>query len=356
MTQPTTTITPIRRDAQGHVIMLDQRLLPFEEVYLTFSTGEQVAGAITDMVIRGAPAIGVAAAMGLALGARNLPDDGFAEGFDALCEVMAASRPTAVNLFWAIDRVRAFVAAHEGGLAGLRDALDALAAQVFDDDIAINRAIGRHGDDLIPAKANILTHCNTGSLATAGYGTALGVIRAAVAAGKRVAVFADETRPYLQGSRLTAWECLKDGIDVTVIADNAAGHLLQRGRIDLAIVGADRIAANGDAANKIGTYQVATMCARHGVPFYVAAPTSTVDLALSSGAQIPIEERPGEEVTSVFGKPIAPLGVKVVNPSFDVTPAELIAAIVTEQGVARPPFGPALAALVADANKGRTLS
>ncbi len=259
-------IVPIRRDAKGRVVMLDQRQLPFEEVYLTFATGEEVAGAIRDMVIRGAPAIGVAAAMGLALGARRLEDDGFAEGFGALCEAMAASRPTAVNLFWAIDRVKAVVAGHAGPLDALRERLDALATAIFDEDIAINEAIGAHGAEVVPAAATILTHCNTGSLATAGFGTALGVVRAAVAAGKRVAVIADETRPYLQGSRLTAWECIKDGIDVTVIADNAAGHLLQRGAIDLAIVGADRIAANGDAANKIGTYQVAALCARHGVP------------------------------------------------------------------------------------------
>lgn len=348
-TTMTSTITPIQRDARGHVVMLDQRRLPFEEVYLTFETGEAVADAIRDMVIRGAPAIGVAAAMGLALGARRLTGDSFAAGFPALCEVMAASRPTAVNLFWAIDRMKALAAAHEGGFAALQDALDREAQRVYDEDIAINRAMGAHGAELFPDSATVLTHCNTGGLATAGWGTALGVVRSAIAAGKRVAVFADETRPYLQGSRLTAWECLQDGIDVTVLADGAAGHLLASGRIDLALVGADRIARNGDAANKIGTYMVATLCARHGVPFYVVAPTSTVDLAIPDGAAIPIEQRPAEEVTAVFGKPIAPPGVKVFNPSFDVTPAELIAAIVTEHGVARAPYDQSLPILVARA-------
>ncbi|TNF25252.1 MAG: S-methyl-5-thioribose-1-phosphate isomerase [Deltaproteobacteria bacterium] len=340
------TITPIRRDDAGHVVMLDQRLLPFEEVYLTFESGEAVAQGIRDMVIRGAPAIGVAAAMGLALGARRLAAEGFGAAFAALCDVMAASRPTAVNLFWAIDRMKALVEAHVGDHASLLDALDAEAERVYAEDIAICQAIGGHGAPLVPEEATVLTHCNTGGLATAGWGTALGVVRSAVAAGKRVAVFADETRPYLQGSRLTAWECLKDGIDVTVLADGAAGFLLASGRIDLAIVGADRIARNGDTANKIGTYMVATLCARHGVPFYIAAPTSTVDLQIPDGAAIPIEERPAEEVTGVFGKPIAPIGVKAFNPSFDVTPAELIAGIVTEHGVARAPYEESLPALV----------
>jgi methylthioribose-1-phosphate isomerase len=356
MTQATTmtsTITPIRRDARGRVVMLDQRRLPFEEIYLTYETGEAVAGAIRDMVIRGAPAIGVAAAMGLALGARRLTEADFAAAFPALCEVMAASRPTAVNLFWAIDRIKALVGAHEGSLAALQDALDREAQRVYDEDIAINRAMGAHGAELFPEVATVLTHCNTGGLATAGWGTALGVVRSAIAAGKRVAVFADETRPYLQGSRLTAWECLQDGIDVTVLADGAAGHLLASGRVDVAVVGADRIAHNGDAANKIGTYMVATLCARHGVPFYVVAPTSTVDLAIPDGAAIPIEQRPAEEVTEVFGKPIAPSGVKVFNPSFDVTPAELITGIVTEHGVARAPYDESLPVLVARAGARR---
>lgn len=341
----TTTIRTIARDAAGRVVMLDQRRLPFEEVYVTLGTVEEVAGAIRDMVIRGAPAIGVAAAMGLALGARQLPAGGFDAGFAADCDVMAAARPTAVNLFWAIARMKGVAALHASGGAARLDALDREAALIYEEDLATNRAIGRHGAALVPDGARVLTHCNTGSLATAGYGTALGVVRAAVEAGKRVAVFADETRPYLQGSRLTAWECLKEGIDVTILADSAAGHVISRGRIDLAIVGADRIAANGDTANKIGTYMVAALCARHGVPFYVAAPTSTIDLALGTGAEIPIEDRGPGEVTGVFGRPIAPPGVKALNPAFDVTPAELIAAIVTERGVARAPFRESLAAL-----------
>jgi methylthioribose-1-phosphate isomerase len=293
------------------------------------------------MIIRGAPAIGVAAAMGLALGARQLDAAAFGAGFEGLCRQMAASRPTAVNLFWAIERMQALVAAFDGPHAALLDALDAEAERLRVDDIASNRRMAAHGEPLIPDGARVLTHCNTGSLATAGFGTALGVIRAAVAAGKRVAVFADETRPYLQGSRLTAWECLKDGIDVTVIADNAAGFLMSRGEIDLAIVG-----ANGDTANKVGTYQVAALCHRHGLPFYVAAPTSTIDLSLPDGAAIPIEERSAEEVRTVFGVPIAPAGVPVRNPAFDVTPAELVAAIVTERGIARPPYTQSLAALL----------
>ncbi len=335
-------ITPIARDEAGRVVMLDQLRLPHHEIYNVYDSAEGVADAITTMVIRGAPAIGVAAAMGLALGARRLPADGFVAGFAGLCELMAGTRPTAVNLFWAIDRMRRLVEGSEGPRAALLDALDAEAEAIRAEDIAINRAMGAHGAELIPDGARILTHCNAGSLATAGYGTALGVIRAAVEAGKRVTVFADETRPYLQGSRLTAWELLADGIDVTVIADNAAGHLMARGEIDLAVVGTDRTVANGDVANKIGTYQVAVLCHRHGLPFYVAAPTSTIDLEIAHGDQIPIEERSGDEVRGVFGTPIAPHGVKVRNPAFDVTPAELVTAIVTEHGVARAPYGPSL--------------
>lgn len=349
MSEPQESIRPIWREADGAVVMLDQTRLPHEEIYRTYRTAAEVAGAITDMIIRGAPAIGVAAAMGLALGARQLDAADFDAGFEALCRHMAAARPTAVNLFWAIDRMKALVATFDGSHAALLDALDTEAERVRVDDIAINRRMGAHGQPLIPDGARVLTHCNTGSLATAGFGTALGVIRAAVAAGKRVAVFADETRPYLQGSRLTAWECLKDGIDVTVIADNAAGFLMSRGEIDLAIVGADRIVANGDTANKIGTYQVATLCHRHGLPFYVAAPTSTIDLSLADGSAIPIEERSADEVRTVFGTPIAPAGVAVRNPAFDVTPGELVAAIVTERGIARPPYTQSLAALLAGA-------
>jgi methylthioribose-1-phosphate isomerase len=339
-------IIPIRRDEAGRVVMLDQTRLPAHEIYHAYTTAQEVADAIRTMVIRGAPAIGVAAAMGLALGARQLESGAFTRGYAHLCEVMGATRPTAVNLFWAIERMSALVRGWTGDHPGLLDALDAEAEAIRAEDIAINRAMGAHGAVLIPDGARILTHCNTGSLATAGYGTALGVVRAAVEAGKRVHVFADETRPYLQGSRLTAWECLREGIDVTVIADNAAGHLMATGEIDLAIVGTDRTVANGDVANKIGTYQVAVLAARHGLPFYVAAPTSTLDLSIPDGSAIPIEERPPEEVREVFGHPIAPPGVKVRNPSFDVTPAELVTAIITERGVARPPYLSSLRALL----------
>lgn len=345
-------IQPIRREADGAVSMLDQTRLPQVETYIRYDTAAGVATGIRDMIIRGAPAIGVAASMGLALGASQIPNNTeFGPAFEALCTLMAGTRPTAVNLFWGIERMQAIVARHaDGPRAALCEALDAEADRIYHDDIAMNRAIGDHGAALIPQGATVLTHCNTGSLATAGYGTALGVIRSAHRAGKGIKVIADETRPYLQGSRLTAWECLKEGIDVTVIADSAAGHLISRGMVTCAIVGADRIVANGDAANKIGTYQVAVMCHRHGIPFYVAAPTTTVDLALSDGTLIPIEERSGDEVRGVFGHPVAPEGVKVLNPGFDVTPASLIAGIVTEMGVARPPYETSLAAMVAAAN------
>ncbi len=344
-------IKPIFRDAEGAVLMLDQTRLPQEETYQRYSTAEGVATGIRDMIIRGAPAIGVAAAMGLALGARAVhAEEPFAPALERLCELMATTRPTAVNLFWAIDRMRAVAAAFDadGDRSVMLDAFDAEADRIRSDDIATNRAIGANGEPLIPQGATVLTHCNTGSLATAGYGTALGVIRSAHRAGKGIRVVADETRPYLQGSRLTAWECLKEGIDVRIIADSAAGHLISRGRIDCAIVGADRIVANGDTANKIGTYQVAVLCHRHGIPFYVAAPMTTVDLSLSDGAAIPIEERSPEEVRGVFGHPVAPAGVAVANPAFDVTPAELIAGIITEVGVARHPYTESLATMMRD--------
>jgi methylthioribose-1-phosphate isomerase len=337
-------ITPIRRDEAGHVVMLDQRRLPHQEIYLTCRTAQEVAEAIRNMVIRGAPAIGVAAAMGLALGARSLPREGFAEGFRALCDHLADTRPTAVNLFWAIGRMQKVAAeAPEDARVAF---LDAEAERIFREDLATNRTIGAHGVALLPDGARVLTHCNTGSLATAGYGTALGVVRAAHQAGKRPVVFAGETRPYLQGSRLTAWECRHDGIDVTVIADVAAGHLMAQGAIDLAIVGADRIAANGDVANKIGTYTVATLCQAHGLPFYVAAPTSSIDLAIPTGAGIPIEERDPDEVRTVFGHPITLSDIPVRNPAFDVTPHRLVTAIITERGVARAPYQASLALLL----------
>lgn len=334
-----TSVRPIKRNEAGHVVLLDQTRLPHEECYLTYDSAEGVAEAITTMIVRGAPAIGVSAALGLAMGARQLdPGVGFMESFEGMCRMMADTRPTAVNLFWAIDRMRACAALGGDDHAHVLERLDAEASAIFEEDLAVNCAIGRHGLPLIPDGARILTHCNAGALATAGYGTALGVIRAAAEAGKKIHVYADETRPYLQGSRLTAWELAQDGIDVTVIADNAAGHLIARGAIDLAIVGTDRTVANGDVANKIGTYQVAVMCHRHGIPFYVAAPTSTIDLAIDSGADIPIEERHGDEVRTLFGTPIGPDDVSYVNPAFDVTPAELVSGIVTEHGIARAPY------------------
>jgi len=341
--QPRQDVTPIYRAADGTVMILDQRLLPFETVWLRCTTAEAVAVAVRDMAIRGAPAIGVAAAYGLALGARDLRIT-TATAFDTLCDRMAAARPTAVNLFWAIARMKSRFANQAG--PDLHLALDLEAQAIRDEDLAMNHAIGAHGAPLIPKGSRILTHCNTGSLATAGWGTALGVIRSAHAADPTLTVVVDETRPYLQGARLTAWELLQDRIPVTLIPDSAAGYLMRSGQLDLAIVGADRIAANGDTANKIGTYTVAVLCARHGLPFYVAAPTSTIDLATASGDQIPIEERPADEVRTVFGRPVAPPEVPVQNPSFDVTPSELITAIITERGVIRPPFGPGLAAIM----------
>ncbi len=326
------------------VVMIDQRLLPTEEVYPVFQDYEAVAWAIKEMVVRGAPAIGVAAAMGVALGARDTATANPAEfdaAFDRICAVLGATRPTAVNLFWAIERMRRLYAAlrREGlPLDEIRSRLIAEAQQMHAEDVEANRALGRHGAELIPDGATVLTHCNAGALATAGYGTALGVIRAAVEAGKRVAVFADETRPFLQGARLTAWELHRDDIPVTLITDNMAGHFMKQGRIDCIVVGADRIAANGDVANKIGTYSVAVLAKENEVPFYVAAPISTLDLNIASGEQIPIEERNEREVTHVKEVQLAPAGITIANPAFDVTPHRYIAAIITERGVARPPY------------------
>ncbi len=342
--------------------LLDQRRLPREEVWIRCETVEAVAQAIRDMVVRGAPAIGVTAAFGIALGARAFAGDATdgAQGtgatdrlaldrrLEALHALLAATRPTAVNLFWALERMRRAAALPPSAGAGqVVAALEAAARALFDEDVAVCRAIGRHGLEVVPQDAGILTHCNTGSLATAGYGTALGVVRAAREAGRSVHVYADETRPFLQGARLTAWECVKEGIPVTLLCDGAAPSLMRRGKIALAVVGADRIAANGDTANKIGTYGVAIAARAHGIPFYVAAPTSTVDLATKDGEAIPIEQRDPREVTHVAGQPIAPDGVGVENPSFDVTPADLIAGIVTERGIARPPFPASLARLLA---------
>jgi methylthioribose-1-phosphate isomerase len=335
------------------VRMLDQRLLPNEEKYLTLYSYEEVADAIKRMVVRGAPAIGVAAAMGLALGASqsvstSLPDLEF--DFKYMCDVMGATRPTAVNLFWAIERMRDVIkkAKAEGmrDIDEVRTRLVKEAQAIFQEDIDSNRAIGRHGADLINDGATVLTHCNAGALATAGdYGTALGVIRGAVDAGKRVAVIADETRPFLQGARLTAWELSKDNIPVTVITDNMAGHVMKQGKVDCVVVGADRIAANGDAANKIGTYMVAVLAKQHDIPFYVAAPFSTVDLSTATGEDIPIEERDPREVTHMREHQLTPDGVEVHNFAFDVTPSELIAAIITDRGVARAPYTESLRTL-----------
>jgi len=332
------------------VVMIDQTRLPAEEEYNEYTGYLEVAEAIRGMIIRGAPAIGVAAAMGVALGARNIAaadHDGFFREFEAICAVMAGTRPTAVNLFWAIDRMRRVAMTYRHlPLSELRQVLVAEAIRVEEEDQAICRAIGRNGADLIPDGATVLTHCNAGGLATAGYGTALGVIRAAHEAGKKIRVFVDETRPWLQGARLTAWELMKDGIPVTLITDNMAGHFMQKGEITCCVVGADRIAANGDTANKIGTYSVAVLARENGIPFYVAAPVSTFDLTLSDGDSIPIEERTSVEVTHIKGVAIAPLGVQVRNPAFDVTPARYISGIITEHGVATGDYLKSLRALL----------
>jgi methylthioribose-1-phosphate isomerase len=301
--------------------LLDQRLLPREVRYVVCRDAHEVAAAIRDMVVRGAPAIGVSAAYGIALASLR-GDDVAAAGAE-----LRQARPTAVNLMWAVDRMlRA-----NGDLVAEAEAM-------FREDVEANRRIGRNGAALLGASSTVLTHCNAGALATAGYGTALGVVRAAVEAGKKIAVFADETRPYLQGARLTAWELQQDGIDVTLITDNMAGHFFQQGTFDAVVVGADRIAANGDAANKIGTYTVAVLAHAHGVPFYVAAPMTTIDPATKSGADIPIEERSAAEVTTIGGVDIAPVGIAVRHPAFDVTPSRLITAIITDAGVYRAPY------------------
>ena len=339
--------------------MLDQRLLPAEEKYLMLRSYEEVAEAIKKMVVRGAPAIGVSAAMGLALGAgqsvgtsvADLEDD-----FDYMCEVMSKTRPTAVNLFWAIERMRERFRREKiktQETQTIKAQLVEEALSIFREDIEANRALGRFGAELLSDGDTVLTHCNAGALATAGdYGTALGVVRGAIDAGKRIAVIADETRPFLQGLRLTAWELAKDNIPVTVITDNMAGHVMKSGKINAVVVGADRIAANGDTANKIGTYMVAVLAREHNIPFYVAAPVSTLDLSLKSGEEIPIEERDAKEVTHIKEYQMAPDGVGVQNPAFDVTPNELIAAIITNKGVARAPYVVSLKGLVGESAAG----
>jgi methylthioribose-1-phosphate isomerase len=333
------------------VVMIDQRKLPGAEVYVKCKTAPQVAKAIKTMVIRGAPAIGVAAAMGLALGVRQSKMTGtqkLAAEFYKLCEMMAATRPTAVNLFWAIDRMkRVFGEAASSGASvqQIQARLELEALRIHDEDVASCRAMGAYGASMVPETARILTHCNAGALATAGYGTALGVIRGAVEQGKKIAVLADETRPFLQGARLTAWELTRDGIDTTVITDNMSGAMMRDGQVDLVVVGADRIAANGDVANKIGTYTVAVLAKVHDIPFYVAAPISTIDLSTPDGSKIPIEERSAKEVTHMGSMRLTPEAAHVRNPAFDVTPHKYVTAIITEKGIATAPYTESLPAL-----------
>ena len=335
----------------GEIVMVDQRKLPAREVYVRCRTAREMARAIRTMVIRGAPAIGVAAAMGVALELRRSTASGTAQlagEFYRTCDLLAATRPTAVNLFWAIARMkRAFAGAMRAGRSvdEIRETMEAEAARIHDEDVAGCRALGRHGAGVVPPDARVLTHCNAGALATGGYGTALGVVRAAVEAGKRVAVYADETRPFLQGARLTAWELVRDGIETTVITEGMAGSLMRAGRVDIVVVGADRVAANGDVANKIGTYTVAVLAREHGVPFYVAAPVSTIDLETPDGSAIPIEERDAREMTHLGSAQLTPEGAAVWNPAFDVTPAHFVAGIITERGICRPPLADSLKAV-----------
>jgi methylthioribose-1-phosphate isomerase len=324
------------------VRFIDQTKLPTEETYVTCTTADQVADVIRNMIVRGAPAIGVAAAMGIALGVKNSKAETVGElrpEFERVCDVIGKTRPTAVNLFWAIRRMRdKFELLRVRPLPQLKQALMEEAQRMHAEDIAANQAMGKYGATLMPASGGVLTHCNAGALATCGYGTALGVIRAAVEQGKKIHVYADETRPFLQGSRLTAWELMKDNIPTTVISDNMAGAMMSQGKIGAIVVGADRIAANGDVANKIGTYTVAVLAKEHGIPFYVAAPLSTIDFETASGNKIPIEQRNSREVTHFAGKQVTPDGVLIENPAFDVTPSRYVTAIVTEKGIARAPY------------------
>ena len=327
---------------KNHVSLIDQRKLPLKEVYLSLNNYQQVARAIENMSVRGAPAIGVTAALGIALGAsksKTKENKAFEKDFNKICKRFSVTRPTAVNLFWAIEKMREIYKRNKGkSVEVIKKSLIAEAKKIAVADEEICRKIGKNGAHLIKNADTVLTHCNAGALATGGYGTALGVIRAAVEQGKKIKVIADETRPLLQGARLTAWELMKDKIDVTLITDNMAGYLMSQGKIDKIVVGADRIASNGDTANKIGTYSVAVLAKTHKIPFYVAAPVSTIDFDLKKGEQIPIEEREAKEVRAVFGKSVAPKKIKVVNPAFDVTPSKLITAIVTEKGVVKSPF------------------
>jgi methylthioribose-1-phosphate isomerase len=337
-------IIPVKWSDAG-VLMLDQRLLPTEEKWLTLKTFEEVAAGIKDMIVRGAPAIGVSAAYGVALGASQFIGtniDDFEEEFDYICTEMAKARPTAVNLFWAIDRMkRTFNAAKADGkgITEIKQILIDDAKAIHEEDIEAQRLIAQFGGELLENDSVVLTHCNAGALATGGvWGTALGVIRGAVDQGKHISVLADETRPYLQGARLTAWELNEDDIPVTLITDNMSGHIMSRGDVQAVVVGSDRIAANGDVANKIGTYMVAVLAQRHGIPFYVAAPLSTVDMNCPTGAEIPIEERDKREITHIKDVQLAPEGIGVSNYAFDVTPNDLVTAIITEKGVARAPY------------------
>jgi methylthioribose-1-phosphate isomerase len=349
-------ITPVERSESG-VRMLDQRKLPLEQTHVECTSPEEVADAIRDMVVRGAPAIGVAAAFGLALGATqavDLPPGSFDERLDRAARLLTDARPTAVNLTWAVRRLRRAAGRARAGGSDNRSIarlLEDEAGRIRDEDLAACHTMGRHGAALVPDGSNVLTHCNAGGLATAGYGTALGVVRGAVEAGKKVRVLADETRPFLQGARLTAWELQQDGIETVLITDSSAGSVMRAGEVDLVVVGADRIAANGDVANKIGTYSVAVLAHENNLPFYVAAPMSTIDFDCPDGDRIPIEQRDPREVTEPFGVRVAPLGVQVLNPAFDVTPARYVSAIITERGIARPPYENSLAALATSTDR-----
>lgn len=324
---------------KNHVVMLDQRLLPGREVYRSYRDYSEVARAIRDMVIRGAPAIGVAAAMGVALGALWVKGKNFDREIERIFRALAKTRPTAVNLFWALERMRRiYIERRSEGVETVKRLLKEEALRIYEEDIAANRLLGKFGAKALGNSRRVLTHCNAGALATAGYGTALGVIRAMKESGKEVEVMVDETRPFLQGARLTAWELKKDKIPVTLLTDNMVGYLMQHGKVDAVVVGCDRVAANGDVANKVGTYGVAVLARRHNIPFYVAAPTSSIDLKCPSGGEIPIEQRNPREVSHIFGRPVTPRGVRILNPAFDVTTHDLVSAIITEKGVITPPF------------------
>jgi methylthioribose-1-phosphate isomerase len=324
---------------KNRVVMIDQRLLPQREVYRTYRDYKTVADAIRDMVIRGAPAIGVAAAMGVALGCLKAAENGFDREFERIVLCLSKTRPTAINLFWALERMRrVYRETREQGIKAVKRRLEAEALTIYREDIAANKELGSLGARLLGDARRIMTHCNAGALATAGYGTALGVIRALKESGRKVEVLVNETRPLLQGARLTAWELKKENIAATLITDNMAGYLMQRGDIDAVVVGCDRVAANGDVANKIGTYSIAVLAHHHGIPFYVAGPTSSIDLRCPTGAEIPIEQRDPKEVSHIHGRSLAPKGMKTFNPAFDVTSHELVSAIITERGVIHPPY------------------